>query len=127
MNKLMIAAAIAGGLLLMNSPEAAAHQEVRSVYKSHAYTHLEVRRHDRMPRWLKRNKAFRHWYAHTSLKRDRRLAWYQLYEIYSWERRWGRMYYRGDNYWRDYYAYRYGERHFDRDHHRDGRERRHRH
>jgi hypothetical protein len=127
MNKLMIAAVIAGGLLLMNAPEAAAHQEVRNVHKSHAYTPIEVRRPARMPGWLKRNKAFRHWYARTSLRRDHRLAWHQLFEIYSWEHRWGRGFYRSDNYWRDYYAHRHDERHFDRDDHRGGRKHRHRH
>jgi hypothetical protein len=126
MNKLMIAAVIAGGLLLIDSPEAAAHQEVRNVHKSHAYTYIEAHRPHRMPVWLKRNKAFRHWYARTPLRRDRVLAWHQLFEIYSWERRWGRAYYRSDNYWRDYYAHRYGERHFDRDYDRDDRQRRHR-
>ena len=115
MNKMMIAAVVAGGLMLMNSPEAAAHKEVRNVHSAHTYAYLDVRRPKHMPRWLKRNKAFRHWYANTSLSRDRRLAWGQLYEIYRWEVRWGRAYYRSDNYWRDYYAHRYGERHFDRD------------
>ena len=115
MNKMMIAAVVAGGLMLMNSPEAAAHKEVRNVHSAHTYAYLDVRRPQQMPRWLKRNKAFRHWYANTSLSRDRRLAWGQLYEIYRWEVRWGRAYYRSDNYWRDYYAHRYGERHFDRD------------
>lgn len=126
MNRMMIAAVVAGGLLLMNSPEATAHQEVRNVHQSHAYTHIEVRRPHRMPGWLKHNKAFRHWYAHTPLKRDRRLAWHQLFDIFSWEHRWGRGYYRSDNDWRDYYARRYGERYFDRDDYRDGRKRRHR-
>ena len=125
MNKMMIAAVVAGGLLLMNSPEATAHQAVRNVHTSHAYTHIEVRRPHRMPGWLKRDKAFRHWYAHTPLKHDRRLAWRQLFEIFSWEHRWGRAYYRSDNDWRDYYARRYTERHYDRDDYRGGRKRRH--
>lgn len=116
MNKMMIAAVIAGGLMLMNSPEAAAHKkEVRNVHWVPAYVHIELRRSERMPRWLKRNKAFRHWYANTSLRRDRRIAWDQLYDIYRWEARWGRSHYRSDNYWQDYYGHRYGERYYDRD------------
>ena len=127
MNKLMIATVIAGGLMLMNAPEAAAHQEVRNVHMAHSNAYFDMRRADRMPRWLKRDKAFRHWYARTSLRHDRRLAWNQLYDIFRWEARWGRAYYRSDNYWRDYYAHRYGERHFDRDDRHDERRRRGRH
>ena len=125
MNKLMTTALIAGGLMLMNSPEAAAHKEVRTVYQPPAYYQVDVRRSGHMPRWLKRDHAFRKWYKHTRLKRDRRLAWNQLFEIYRWERRWGRSYYRSDNYWADYYQYRYR----DRDDHRHNRNdrRRHRH
>jgi len=126
MNKVMIAAALTGGFLLMNSPEAAAHKEVRNVYQPPAYyhpqDHVEYRRAKHMPRWLKRKQGFRDWYRHTKLKRDRRLAWNQLYEIYRWERRWGRTYFRGPNFWNDYYAHRY--RHDDR---RDDRKRRQRH
>jgi len=127
MNKLMIAVVFAGGLMLMNSPEAAAHQEVRNLHDSRTYAHLEWHRPAQMPGWLHRNKAFRHWYARTPLQRDRRFAWEQLFEIYSWELRWGQTYYRSDSYWRDYYAHRHDERHFDRDHYRDERQYRHRH
>ena len=128
MNKLMTAAVIAGGLMLLNSPEAAAHKEVRNVYQPPAhYAHIDVRRPQHMPRWLKRNKGFRHWYRHTSLKRDRRLAWHQLFDIYRFERRFGHRYYRGADYWNDYYAPRYGERHFDRGHRDKPRHRKHRH
>ena len=125
MNKLMTTALIAGGLMLMNSPEAAAHKEVRTVYQPPAYYQVDVRRSGQMPRWLRRDHAFSKWYKHTRLKRDRRLAWNQLFDIYRWERRWGRSYYRSDNYWADYYQYRYR----DRDDHRRNRNdrRRHRH
>ena len=129
MNKLITAAVIAGGLMLLNSPEAAAHKEVRNAYQpsAHYYAHVDVRRAHHMPRWLKRNKGFRHWYRHTPLKRDRRLAWHQLFDIYRFERRFGRNYYRSANYWNDYYARRYDERHFDRDRRDERRHRKHRH
>ena len=127
MKKMMIAAVVAGGLLLMNSPEAAAHQQVRHVNKSQTYSHIEARRSHRMPGWLKRNKAFRHWYSHTPLQRDRRLAWHQLFEIFSWEYRRDRVYYRSGSDWHDEYRHRYSERHYDRDDYREGRKRRHRH
>ena len=72
MNKLMTAAVIAGGLMLLDAPEAAAHKEVRNVYQPPAYHYAyhDVRRSHHMPRWLKRNRAFRHWYRHTPLQRD---------------------------------------------------------
>ncbi len=129
MNKLMTATVIAGGLMLLNSPEAAAHKEVRNVYLPPAphYAYIDVRRPKHMPRWLKHDKGFRHWYRHTPLKRDRRLAWHQLFDIYRFERRFGRNYYRSANYWNDYYALRYGGRHFDRDHRDKRRHRKHRH
>jgi len=129
MNKLMTTALIAGGLMLMNSPEAAAHKEVRNVYQPPAYYHIDARRSDHMPRWLKRNHSFRKWYSHSRLKRDRRLAWNQLFDIYRWERRWGKSYYRSDNYWVDYYQYRYRDYRDHRDHRSHDRRdrRRHRH
>ena len=94
------------------------------MYQPPAYHHVyhDARRAHHMPRWLKHNRGFRHWYRHTPLKRDRRLAWNQLFDIYRFERRFGRNYYRSANYWNDYYARHYGERHGDRDH-RDRRRR----
>ena len=124
MNKLMTAALIAGGLLLFNSPEAAAHKEVRNSYQAPAPMYVNYRRADHMPRWLHKNREFRRWYRHSSLRRDRRLAWFQLYDIFRFERRWGRTYYRGDNYWRDYYDHRYRD---DRRDHERRSKRRHRH
>ncbi len=135
MNKLMIAATLAGGLLLANAPEAAAHPEVRHAYGPPGYYHphdrYEMRRASHMPRWLKRHRGFRHWYHRTPLKRNKRLAWYELFEIYRWERRWGRSYSRSPNYWNDYFAYRYRqhERRYDDRYDDDDRRRgrRHRH
>ena len=132
MNKVVTAALIAGGLMLLNSPEAAAHKEVRNLYQPQAYhySRYDFHRAHKMPRWLKRNKAFRHWYRHTPLKHDSRLAWAQLHDIWRFERRFGRTYFRSANYWNDYYAFRYGERRYDRDRRhdrRDRRDRRHRH
>ena len=118
MKTLMTAAVIAGGLMLLNSPEAAAHKEVRNTYQPPAHVYLETRRSNHMPGWLQRDRDFRHWYRHTRLRHDRRLAWFQLYDIFRWERRWGRSYYRSDNYWVDYYSHRYGKPRHDRKHDR---------
>jgi hypothetical protein len=129
MNKLMTTALIAGGLLLLNSPEAAAHKEVRNSYHAPAYVYIDHRRADRMPRWLHRNSDFRHWYRHSPLRRDRGLAWFQLYDIFRFERRFGRTHYRSGNDWRDYYNRRYPNRRYDHDRRNHDRRdrRRHRH
>jgi len=86
MNKIITVALIAGGLLLLESPEAAAHQEIRSTYHPYAYYRLEHRRSNHMPYWLKRNQSFRKWYRHTRLRKNRHLAWHRLFDIYRWER-----------------------------------------
>lgn len=88
MNKMINVALIAGSLLLLDAPEAAAHAETRFAY--HPSTHhvrLEHRRQQHMPYWLKRDRAFRHWYRHTRLRGNRRLSWHRLFDIYHWERR----------------------------------------
>jgi len=86
MNKIITVALVAGGLLLLDSPEAAAHKEVRTVYPPSTYYRVATPRAKHMPNWLKRNRSFRNWYKHTRLRKNRRLAWYQLFEIYRWER-----------------------------------------
>jgi hypothetical protein len=95
MNKIITVALIAGGLLLLDSPEAAAHKEVRVVYQPSTHYRVELRRPKHMPRWLKRNQSFRTWYRHTRLRANRHLAWHQLYDIYRWERVEARKHRRG--------------------------------
>lgn len=126
MNKVMTIALLAGGLLLMNSPEAAAHKSVVNKHYSQTYHYEQHRRSQHMPYWLKRDKSFRHWLRQSSLQRDRRLTWHQLFEIYHWERRFGRTYYRSRDYWNDYYDDR-ERRHHKRHDKRHREDRRHRH
>lgn len=85
MNKILNAAFMIGSLLVLQSPEAAAHPETAVMRQLSPYYQLELRHGDSMPRWLKRNRSFRHWYTHTSLRRNRYLAWHQLFDIYRWE------------------------------------------
>ena len=118
MNKIITVALIAGGLLLLDSPEAAAHKEARTVYQPSVYYRVETRRVKHMPYWLKRNVSFRRWYKHTRLRKNRHLAWHQLYDIYRWERVYARYDRRGDH----HYRYNDDYRDFDQD-----RRRRHRH
>ncbi|MBT8090515.1 MAG: hypothetical protein KJO01_09940 [Gammaproteobacteria bacterium] len=109
MNKIITVALIAGGLLLLDSPEAAAHKEIRSVYQPSAHYRFELRRSKQMPLWLKRNQSFRKWYKHARLKRNRHLAWHQLFDIYRWERVNARKHHRViRNYDRYYYNRRLG-------------------
>ena len=56
MNKLIATSLLAAGLLLLDAPEAAAHNEVRDLYVSPAYYRAEHRRAHPMPRWLQSYK-----------------------------------------------------------------------
>jgi hypothetical protein len=114
MNKIIISTVMACGLLLLDSPEAAAHEETYSqqrsqhVDRSDSYGHDQYGRQSynrdgyrdnyrpdyhrakstrakKMPRWLKKDRTFRRWYEHTRLQRNRRLSWNQLFDIYHWE------------------------------------------
>jgi hypothetical protein len=111
MNKVLIATALACGLLLLESPEAAAHEE-----NSHQYRHVDrdrsgaerrdshsrdyyrrntdrTERYDtrhkrarQMPSWLKHDRSFARWLDHTGLHSTRHVSWRQLFDIYLWER-----------------------------------------
>jgi hypothetical protein len=115
MNKVIFSAVVACGLLLLDSPEAAAHEGTINQHRSHTNDYSDKYRRDanrrdsysrdgyrrdhfnakydrakKMPRWLKRNRSFRHWYDSTRLKKNRRLSWDRLFDIYYWERRYFR-------------------------------------
>jgi len=110
MNKLLISTFMACGLLLLDSPEAAAHEDSYSQHRMPSYDrsgsyrrdaygrdsysrdgyrrdHYRPRyaRENKMPRWLKRDRSFRHWFKHSKLRKNRRLSWHQLFDIYRWE------------------------------------------
>ena len=92
MNKMIATTLLAGALLLLDAPEAAAHKQVRNHTQTWGHYGVEHRRTQQMPRWLQRNKSFRHWYKRSSVRRDRRLGWHQLFDIYRWERSYKRRY-----------------------------------
>lgn len=121
MNKMMTVAILGSGLLLLDAPQAVAHDDIRVSYQlSHYGGHA---RHVRqMPRWLKRDKAFRHWYKHTRLRRHRHLTWNRLFDIYRWETIERRKHRRADRYYRHYDDHRHFE-----DYGRHGRDRKRRH
>jgi hypothetical protein len=101
MNKSIVPILVACGLFVLNSPEAAAHPEADAVHRPplHDRAHKHYRDdHDRrdhrrviqyrtshMPRWLKEDRSFRHWYRHTRLQRNPYLSWYALFDIYCIE------------------------------------------
>ena len=115
MNKVLIGTIIACGLLLLESPEAAAHEERGSQYRSVDHDRSDAHRRDsrsrdyysrdyysrdryrgdrydarnkrakHMPKWLKHDRTFRRWFEHTRLRRNYYLSWDQLFDIYRWE------------------------------------------
>jgi len=120
MNKVVLSTLIACGLLFLDAPEAAAHDDRDRQYRSHRYDNSDSYRRDsysrdgyreryrsdykrkhfgsrhkrakEMPRWLQRNKSFRHWIRHSRLRENRRLSWNELFDIYRWEHPYYRYY-----------------------------------
>ena len=116
MNKVILSTVIACGLLLLDAPEAAAHEDRDSQYRSHRYENTDSHRRDsygrdsysrdgyrdryrgdyrrakEMPRWLKPNNSFRRWLRHSRLRENRRLSWNELFNIYRWEHSHNRHY-----------------------------------
>jgi len=111
MNKVLIGSILACGLLLLESPEAAAHEEKGRQHRppahnhsydyrrdSHSYDYYSRnidrgerhdkrhRREKKMPSWLKRDRSFRRWLDDTRLDQNRYVTWYQLFDIYRYER-----------------------------------------
>jgi hypothetical protein len=100
MNKAIVSIVIACGLLVLQTPEAAAHEARHAVHRPSAHhradnhyrehrhrdhRHATTRRASSMPRWLKEDRSFRHWYKTTRLQRNLYLSWYELFDIYRWE------------------------------------------
>lgn len=109
MNKMITVAILGSGLLLLEAPDAAAHEETRMSYQTRHYSgHLHHARP--MPRWLKRHKAFRHWYRHTRLRRHRHLTWHRLFDIYRWESSERRKHRRAERFYRSPDHYRHHNR-----------------
>ncbi len=87
MNRLGVSLLLAASFFFLEISPATAHQDFdRTRAYNHGYQY-QLWRHHEMPRWLRRDKHFRHWYRHTPLKRYRQIGWNQLFEIYRWERR----------------------------------------
>ena len=73
------------GIALAAAPTASAHEPGYSHYQPRHH-HARVHRDTHMPRWLRDDREFRHWYRRSSLRHDHHLPWWRLYEVYRWER-----------------------------------------
>ncbi len=112
MKRMMIPLIAAGGILLLDAPQAAAHPEARNLHHPAPYHHVDHRYAERMPRWLKRNKPFVRWYRHSELRHDRWLSWNELFRIYRWQRAGVSRYYRQGPSWRRHsHRYQHGDMH----------------
>jgi len=76
------------GLFLVSAADASAH-EIQ--YRPHiVHDHYEYGRTRLLPRWLKRNREFQHWYLHSRYRFMRRMTWHRVYDLYLFERRYRR-------------------------------------
>ena len=89
-------------LMLGTAGYAQAHGIVYNSYESPRHYHGDVLRDRAMPAWLWRKKGFRHWYYRAAHRLNYRLAWWQIYDIYRWERR-----YDHPRYYKSYYGARH--------------------
>ena len=109
MNKFLTAVVMTTSLLLLDVPEAAAHggkydkhsrpdkhysrhydRDDRSNRRNH--NAAKYKRSKNMPYWLERDRSFRHWYQDSRLRKDRRISWNRLFDIYRYEVRVQRRY-----------------------------------
>ena len=111
MNKVLIASILTCSLLLLESPEAAAHDKKGRQHRPPTYNYVDDYRRDshsrdyysrnnyrderhskrhkranKMPKWLKHDRSFRRWLDLTGLDRNRYVSWHQLFDFYLWER-----------------------------------------
>jgi hypothetical protein len=73
------------GIALAAAPTASAHEPGYAHYQPRHH-HARIHRDTHMPRWLRDDREFRHWYRRSSLRHDHHLPWWRLYEVYRWER-----------------------------------------
>lgn len=109
MNKILLTVLVTGGLMLLDSPEAAAKDnghDKRSRSgdhysrdydrddRSHRRHHntRKYKRPSHVPYWLKHDREFRRWLKHSHWHNDRRLSWNRLFEIYRYEHHYSRHY-----------------------------------
>lgn len=77
---------VLGGLLLSATQTAVAHGRAYDHYDPPKHYRVNTYRDNYMPRWLMEKRGFRGWYRRSSLRNNHQLQWWQLYEIYRWEK-----------------------------------------
>jgi hypothetical protein len=135
MKRLITLFLILGAAVVGASQSAAAHERSYAHHDSPRHSQIAAHRDHRMPGWLRKKKDFRRWYKRSTLRQYHALAWWQVYEIYRWEKRHHRhhqhrpVHYASRDYgWYRDYRHKQDRRYrYDRDRryddHRDGRQR----
>jgi hypothetical protein len=98
-----LAAALAAGT-------ANAHgKHARHSYDRHPRVHYHPAplRSKHMPRWLRDDRRFRHWYRRSAVRHNPYLPWWKVYRVYERKVLWRQAYrpprhFRHDRYWREY-------------------------
>jgi hypothetical protein len=93
-------------LCLATVQTSVAHDRAYERRESAPHYRATIHRDRHMPRWLVHDRGFRYWYRRTSLRHNHYLEWWQLYEIFRWERRYDQ---------RRHAAVYYGSQHHDHD------------
>ena len=108
MKRLITSIFILGAAVTGVSQSALAHERAYEHRDSPRHYRIAVYRDQHMPAWLRKKKDFRRWYKRSALKRNHALAWWQLYEIFRWEKRHHRHHHHRPAYYasRDYGWYR---------------------
>jgi len=109
------------GLFLGVAQTADAHERLYRDHVAPRHQHVGADRAYRMPRRLVDDRDFHRWYRRTPLQHNHYLAWWQLYEIYLWERRFGdrrhvAVYYGPQYHDYDWYQHYWRKRDHDRHH-----------
>ena len=69
------------GLAAALIPQAKAHDTDHRPVARYDHYQVEFPRHG-LPRWLRKDRAFKHWYLSKPCKRVRHVSWYRLYDMY---------------------------------------------
>jgi hypothetical protein len=103
MTRTICALIFGAGLFLVSAADAPAH-EIQ--YRPHiVHDHYVYSRTRLLPRWLRRNREFRHWYSHSRYRFAHHLTWHRVYDRYRFEQhyRWNNRKFHGKVYRDDGY------------------------
>ena len=98
MTRAICALIFGAGLFLVSAADASAHEiQYRPPIVHDHYVYGRTRL---LPRWLKRNREFRHWYSHSRYRFAHHLTWHRIYDRYRFEQhyRWNNRRFHGKVY-----------------------------